>query len=223
MIGRPETSEAAPYYFKYIDKVSGDDPRPVLIRQLDETLAWCATISEERSLYRYAPEKWSIREALSHISDTERAFAFRMLWFARGFDTALPSFDQEIAVANAKADAVAWSEHVEDFRRVRLATISLLQNLPQDAWMRTGVASGHRVSVRAIAFLTAGISRIIARFSTNGIPKTGERSKELGVRIGSGFSRNRTPRPYLLLCAIGSGIGRQLRILTPFSFLLTPT
>jgi hypothetical protein len=156
MIGRPEIAEAAPYYFTYIDKVSGDEPLRVIVEQLDETLAWCSTISEERSLYRYAPGKWSIREAMNHISDCERMFVFRALWFARGFDSPLPSFDQNIAVAGAAADTIAWREHVEEFRRIRLATISFFQNLPKDAWMRTGIASDNRFTVRALAFIAAG-------------------------------------------------------------------
>jgi len=93
---------------------------------------------------------------LNHVSDTERSFAFRALWFARGFDTPLPSYEQEIAAAGAQAHAVSWKAHVEEFRRVRLASISLFENLPAEAWMRTGVASGKTFSVRALAFLIPG-------------------------------------------------------------------
>src|SRR6202023_3497262 len=130
MTGRPQSSEAAPYYFTYIDRVSGEDPVAALEGQLQESLSLFSEISEERSLYRYAPEKWSIRQVLNHITDTERAFAFRALWFARGFQAPLPSYDQNIAAAGAEADKVSWSAHVEEFRRVRLATISLFRNLP---------------------------------------------------------------------------------------------
>src|SRR5437016_1829854 len=111
MIGRPQTTEAAPYYFAYIQKVGGDDIIQVLEAQLSETRDFFAAISEERSRYRYAPEKWSIRQLLNHVTDTERAFAFRALWFARGFDAPLPSYDQNIAAAGAQADSVAWCEH----------------------------------------------------------------------------------------------------------------
>ena len=156
MRGRPESSEAAAYYFTYIDKVQGDDALAAMEIQLEEYLPVLAAISEEKSLHRYAPGKWSIRQVLNHVSDTERSFAFRAVWFARGFDTALPSFDPDTAAGGAQADAVRWAAHVEEFRRVRLATISLFQNLPADAWMRTGVASGKTFTVRALAFLTAG-------------------------------------------------------------------
>jgi DinB superfamily len=83
-IGRPQNDEAASYYFNYINKISGDDPLAALERQLGEYLAEFAQISEQKSLHRYAPEKWSIREVLNHVSDTERVFASRALWFARG-------------------------------------------------------------------------------------------------------------------------------------------
>jgi hypothetical protein len=156
MRGRPQESEAASFYWKYIDKVEGDDPVAALERQLGEALELFAGISEERSLFRYAPEKWSVREVLSHVTDTERAFAFRALWFGRGFDGELQSFDQEIAAAGAQADRVSWTAHVEEFRQVRLATVSLFQNMPEEAWLRSGVASGHVVSVPALAFMTAG-------------------------------------------------------------------
>ncbi|HKO11985.1 MAG TPA: DinB family protein [Acidobacteriaceae bacterium] len=156
MIGRPEPNEAAPYYFTYIDKALGDDALRAMDNQLIEMLPLLLSISEEQSVHRYAPDKWSVRQVLNHVSDTERSFAFRALWFARGFDTPLPSYEQEIAAAGAQAHAVSWKAHVEEFRRVRLASISLFENLPAEAWMRTGVASGKTFSVRALAFLIPG-------------------------------------------------------------------
>jgi hypothetical protein len=156
MTGRPESTEAEAYYFTYIDQVSGDDVIPIIERQLDDSLALFDGISEELSQHRYAPDKWSIREVLNHITDTERAFAFRALWFARGFDAPLPGYDQNIAAAGAEADRISWASHVEEFRQVRLSTISLLRNLPPEAWMRSGVASDNPFTVRAMAFIIAG-------------------------------------------------------------------
>jgi hypothetical protein len=156
MIGRPAPNEAAPYYFGYINRVSGDDILRTLQSQADETLPFLRGITEEKSLYRYAPEKWSIRQMWGHVNDTERVFLMRALWFARKFETALPSFDQEIAVANANSDEVPWARHVEEFREIRLATISFFRNLPEEAWTRTGTASGNPFSVRACAFIVAG-------------------------------------------------------------------
>src|ERR1700730_12469123 len=141
MIGRPQEVEAAPYYFTYINQVLGDDPVGIIESQLDESAPFFSGISEERSLYRYEPEKWSIRQVLTHVTDTERAFAFRALWFAGGFETPLPSYDQNVAASGAGADRISWGAHGEEFRRVRLATISLFHNMPAEAWTRTGVAS----------------------------------------------------------------------------------
>src|SRR5580692_1639451 len=123
MLERPGESEAAPHFFTYINQVAGGDPFGVVERQLDEALELFATISEESSMRRYAADKWSIRQVLNHVTDNERAFAFRLLWFARGFETPLPGYDQDIAATAADADAVPWVAHVAEFRQVRLSTI----------------------------------------------------------------------------------------------------
>jgi len=156
MISRPQTAEAAPYYFTYINQVTGDDPVGALASQLEESQAMFSAISEEKSLHRYAPDKWSIRQVLNHVTDTERAFAFRALWFARGFESPLPSYDQNVASSGAEADLVSWAAHVEEFRRVRLSTISLFRNMPSPAWTRSGIASDNRFTVRALAYIIPG-------------------------------------------------------------------
>ena len=156
MIGRPAKSEAAEYYFTYIDQVKGDDIQVVLAAQLEESPAFFTGISEDKSLHRYSPEKWSIRQVLNHISDTERSMAFRALWFGRNFPTPLPSYDQNIAASAAEADRISWGAHIEEFRTVRLATISLFANMPSEGWMRTGVASDNLFTVRALAYIIAG-------------------------------------------------------------------
>jgi hypothetical protein len=156
MKGRPEPHEAAEYYFPYINQVSGEDALSAMERQLGEILPTLQSIAEERSLHKYAPDKWSLRQVLNHLTDTERAFAFRALWFARGFDKPLPGYDPDIAATGAEADTTPWSAHVDEFRRVRQATISLFQNLPAAAWKRTGVASGYTFTVRALAWIIPG-------------------------------------------------------------------
>src|ERR1700722_13246462 len=156
MLGRPENCEATPYYFTYINQVTGDNPLATMQKQLPDALEFFAGITEKSSLHRYAPDKWNVRQVLNHVTDTERAFAFRALWFARGFEAPLPGYDQEIAAAGAKADIIYWAAHVEEFRRVRLSTISLFRHLPADAWMRTGVASDNPFTVRAMAYIVAG-------------------------------------------------------------------
>jgi hypothetical protein len=152
----PDRTEAAEYYFTYIDKVAPGDICSVLQAQLPETLALLNGISDEQSLARYAPDKWSIRQVVGHLNDTERLFVFRALWFARGFDSPLPSFDQDVAVSTSEADARSWRSQVEEFRVIRAASIAFFQNLPPGAWTRRGIASGNPFSVRALAFITAG-------------------------------------------------------------------
>lgn len=156
MIGVPERTEAAPYYFTYIDRVTGDDILGRLESQMEQAGAFLRAISEEKSLYRYAPGKWSIREAWNHVNDAERLFVFRAMWFARGFETPLPSFEQEIAVAAAQADQVPWAQHVAEFEQIRRASVSFFRNLPPEAWKRSGTASGYSFTVRALAYIVAG-------------------------------------------------------------------
>jgi hypothetical protein len=156
MTGRPQEGDAAPYYFTYIDRVDGDDALAVMKRQLEESLTLLGGISEETSLHRYAPGKWSVRQLLNHITDTERALAFRALWFARGFTTPLPSYDQNVAAAGAEADTTPWSAHMEEFRAVRQSTVSLFRNMPAEGWTHSGIASDNHVTVRALAFIIPG-------------------------------------------------------------------
>jgi DinB superfamily len=156
MTTRPERDEAAAYYFKYIDQVEDGDIRRILERQGRETLALLTAVTDEQSLHRYAAGKWSIRDMVAHVNDTERLFVFRALWFARGFDTELPSFESDIASAATGADERPWKTHVEEFRHVRAASVAFFDHLPAAAWSRRGIASGNPFSVRALAYLAAG-------------------------------------------------------------------
>jgi hypothetical protein len=156
MKSRPQSGEAAPYYFKYIDRVEGDDVVSRMASQLDETLALLSAVSEDGSLHRYEPGKWSFREVLRHVNDVERMSVFRAFWFARGFDSPLPSYEQEVASAAGTADRFSWASHLDEFRHVRFATLSFFRGLPDEAWMRSGIASDNRFTVRALAYLVAG-------------------------------------------------------------------
>jgi DinB family protein len=156
MTERPGAAEAAAYYFTYINQVPDGDICRTLERQGADTLAFLRSIPEARAGHRYAEGKWTIREVVGHMNDTERLFAFRAFWFARGFDTPLPSFDQNVALAAAGADAVPWTAHLDEFAAVRAATLSFFRHLPADAWSRSGTASGNPFSVRALAWLAAG-------------------------------------------------------------------
>ena len=155
-IARPEPGEYAPYYERYVSLVSGTDILGTLEAERRKTLLLLSGRDEADGDFRYAPDKWSIRQVLNHLSDCERLFTFRAFWFARGFDSPLPSFDQHIAVAGAQADSLSWDEHVQEFHRVRLATLSFFRNLPEDAWARRGIASDNPFTVRALAYVAAG-------------------------------------------------------------------
>jgi hypothetical protein len=156
MTGRPASSEYAEFYAKYVALVESEDVVADLRSQWAETKPLLDSISSERSLHRYAPGKWSIRELVLHISDAERVFAYRALRFARADQTPLPGFEQDDYIGPSAADSRDWHGIVEEFATVRAATLSLLGNLPKDAWTRTGIASGKPVSVRALAYVIAG-------------------------------------------------------------------
>lgn len=156
MLTRPDPSEAAEFYFTYIDKVPPGDVRGFLAGQAAETLTLLRGISEAQSLHRYAPGKWTIREVVSHMNDAERVFAFRAFWFARGFESPLASFDQDVAMPLAFADRRAWDDHLDEFAAVRAATVALFDGMQDSVWDRRGIASGMPVTVRALAYICAG-------------------------------------------------------------------
>jgi len=153
---RPQSTEAAPYYSKYIDLITNDEIVPVIERQMDETLQFLQGITEEQSRHAYEPGKWTIREVLNHVNDGERVFLFRAFWFARGFQDALPSFDQDEAVQSAQANNTSWADLVEEFRSVRLSTISFFKSLQDEDWSKIGVASDNPFTVRSLAYIIAG-------------------------------------------------------------------
>ena len=156
MTTRPGHTEAAEYYFTYIDRVPDGDICARLETQGREVLALLHAVPDGRSRHRYAPDKWSLRELLGHLSDTERLCAARAFWFARGFDTPLPSFDQHVAVAAAGADERPWPDLLAEFAELRRVTVTFFRSLPAPAWDRRGVASGKSVTVRALAWVAAG-------------------------------------------------------------------
>lgn len=156
VIGRPGPEEYAPYYERYVGLVKGDDVLTVLASGWEELEAALSRVPPERERYRYEAAKWSIRQIVGHVTDTERTFAFRALAFARGDAGPLPGMEQEPWAANASHDEIPLGELVAELGAVRAATLALLRHLPPEAWVRTGVASGHAVTVRALAFIIAG-------------------------------------------------------------------
>lgn len=152
----PSRDEAAPYYYRYIDLVPEADVVGVLERQLPEALAFLGGISDDKSRHRYLPEKWSIRQLVSHVCDTERVMLFRAFWFARGFASPLPAWDEGPSAEAARADDVPWVSQLDEIQAVRLATLAFFRNMPEDAWDRKGEASGRPFTVRSLAYIIAG-------------------------------------------------------------------
>jgi hypothetical protein len=152
----PERTEAAEYYFRYIDQVPPGDICALLEAQRAETLTLLDSVSEARSLHRYGPDKWTIREVVGHLSDTERVFLFRAFWFARGFEAPLPSFDQNVAVASARSDQQSWRDLREEFGAVRADSVRFFRSLSDEDWSRRGIASEKPFTVRALAYLAVG-------------------------------------------------------------------
>lgn len=156
MISPPQPAEYNPYYGKYIALVQGDDLTGILGEQIEHSLDTFRGISEVKSLHRYAPGKWSIKETLGHVIDAERIFSYRALRFARNDQTPLPGFDQDPFVAAAASDSRPWNDLIAEFEQVRRATILFFAGLNPEAAMRTGTASGSLMSVRAAGYVIAG-------------------------------------------------------------------
>ena len=154
--GRPSPSEYAPHFSRYVDLVAGDDVILALSGQIDRTIPALRAVSEEVSLKRYAPGKWSLKEVLGHMIDTERVFAYRALRIARSDKTPLPSFDQDAFVAAAGFDKRPWTDLLTEFELLRRVNVLMFRGLHKSAWELRGNASGNELSVRAAAFVIAG-------------------------------------------------------------------
>ncbi len=154
--GRPAAEEHVPYFSRYIDRVPGPDPLAALASQVEETTRLLLAAGEARGGYRYAPDKWTVREVVGHVTDAERVFAYRALRFGRGDTTPLPGFDENVYVPRGNFERRTLADVVAEFRLVRAATLALFRGFDDEAWGRRGVASENPVSVRALAWIAAG-------------------------------------------------------------------
>jgi DinB superfamily len=152
----PEPSEHAPYYGRYIALVPSADILSVLETQIHETVQLLAGLTDQQASYRYAPEKWSVKEVIGHVADSERVFAYRALRIARADQTPIEGFEQDDYVRAGQFDRLSIAGLAAEFGVVRQATLRLLEGLPSDAWLRRGVANKNEVSVRALAYIIAG-------------------------------------------------------------------
>lgn len=163
LISRPRAGEFDPYYARYLDAVPDGDLLRLFEEQGAEMLDLLRAFGEARGSYRYAPGKWSVKEVLGHISDTERVFAYRALRFARADATPLPGFEQDDYVAAAGFNRRSLADLAEEFTDVRKATVKLFAGLDANALRRAGIASGHPMTVRAAAWIIAGHEQHHAR------------------------------------------------------------
>jgi uncharacterized damage-inducible protein DinB len=153
---RPDPSEHAPYYGKYIALVPDGDILATLETQGGETRRLVAALSEQQAAHRYASDKWSVKEVIGHVADSERIFAYRALRMARGDRTPIEGFEQDDYVRGAQFDRLSVAELAAEFAAVRQATVRLFESLSPEAWTRRGVANKNEVSVRALAYMIAG-------------------------------------------------------------------
>lgn len=156
MIPRPDPSEYAPYYRRYVDAVPDGDLLDTLGTSVDETRALLDEVGEAGAGRRYAEGKWSVREVVGHVADTERVMAYRALRIARGDATPLAPFDENAYAAASGADRRTLADLAAELAHVRAATLDLLRPLDAEALGRSGVASGSPVTVRALAWIIAG-------------------------------------------------------------------
>lgn len=156
-IERPQAGEYLPYFKRYIALVPADtELLEHLSGSLQPLVDQLKGLSEAQLLYRYQPEKWTIKEVLLHLIDCERIFCNRALRIARGEQTPLPGFEENAYVAASGANERSGESLLEEMQAVRQATLTLLHGLPTPAWMRTGTANEGPMSVRALAYIIAG-------------------------------------------------------------------
>ena len=155
-ISRPQVGEYSPYYERYISLVKGDDILSALDQQRRDTMTLLCSRSEEDGNFRYASGKWSAKEVLGHVCDSERVFAYRAMRISRTDATPLEGFEQDDYVRNGPFARATMADLIEDFIAIRRATLSLLRYLDQDSWTRRGIANKNEVTVRALAYIIAG-------------------------------------------------------------------
>ena len=155
-IPRPGADESSQYYHSYISQVPGENIGTYLAEQFPELERSLSRLDDAVARSAYAPGKWSIKEVLGHLMDTERIFTYRLLRIARGDATPLPGFDENAFVPAGKFDERALGELLDELRAVRTGTIALVQGVPGEAWSRRGKASDAVVSARALAYIVVG-------------------------------------------------------------------
>ncbi len=156
IITPPKDGDYPEYFKRYIALVSGEDVLEYFKNQTDSLANVLESIPSDKLHYRYAEGKWTIADVAQHLMDTERVFCYRMLTFARGDKAEIAGFEEDEYAKSADTSARTTDSIISEYRSVRAATLTLLENLDDDAIERSGIANGRRVSVRALAYMIAG-------------------------------------------------------------------
>jgi uncharacterized damage-inducible protein DinB len=156
MIKRPPREDIPGPFLHYYDQVESDDLLEALGAVEEQTLEVLSPLPPEMEVHRYAPEKWSVREVVGHISDSERVFAYRALRFSRHDSTSLPGFDENLFAPHSGASRRHLSELLGEYRTVRAASVSLLSHLTESMLDFRGTAGGKEVTARALGWIIAG-------------------------------------------------------------------
>jgi hypothetical protein len=153
---KPTLEEHAPYFSLYIDKVPDIDIINALEKQIDSFSNLLRSITEEKSLHRYAPEKWSIKELTVHILDTERIMAYRALCISRNEKNSLPGFDQDEYAREIDYRKITMNGLLEEFTVLRKSNILMFKNFTEEMCSRKGLANQKPISVCALAYVIYG-------------------------------------------------------------------
>jgi len=156
---RPPSSEYSSGFGHYVALVAEDDVVAAMRGQAEEWHARLGAVTEAQSRFRYAPGKWSVREAVGHVIDSERIFAYRALCLARGEQQALPGFEQDDYAAVAGHDEVSLAALASEFASLRASHIRMFEHFTDEAWTTIGIVNGHPTSARAMAYVLVGHAR----------------------------------------------------------------
>jgi hypothetical protein len=156
IISRPTPDEYPVEFDAYIKLVPSDDLLRYFDSQTESVVSVATGLTEDQLLYRYAKDKWSIKDVFTHMIDCERIYGYRALCIARGEKQSLPGFEENDYARFANADKRNKEEIIADYKTVRAGTISLFQSFDDDMLSRIGIANDTKRSVRSIGYLAAG-------------------------------------------------------------------
>ena len=153
---RPEKGDYAEYYHRYIKQVESEDIVEVLENQLQSFENFYSSVTEEQGNFAYADGKWTVKEVIGHVIDTERIMAYRALAIARKEKQSLPGFEQDDYVANGNFARRNLEDLINEYKTLRVSNIAMFKSFSDEEFNRIGTASENKVSVIALAFIIAG-------------------------------------------------------------------